>query len=186
MDLSLRVDDCDAYPLTAKQVGRNLGESVEVIDGIKPVDKVVLNPSDSLAEGDQVSIAAATVAAPASGAKGSAKGEGSGALPTGSAPAASPASVAPTPPTQPSVPGDGRKAVPQTSLGNGMKLAHSLTTTSRAGTPAINAMAVDTPTNVAMRTNIATPTNSAARTNTATPTNVPALADATPARPAVR
>ena len=54
------VDAQGRIHLSPVKVGRNLGESVEVIDGIKPGDKVVLNPSDSLAEGDQVSIAPAT------------------------------------------------------------------------------------------------------------------------------
>jgi hypothetical protein len=38
-------------------VGRNFGEMVELLDGVTPSDKLVLNPSDSLADGDQVSIA---------------------------------------------------------------------------------------------------------------------------------
>jgi RND family efflux transporter MFP subunit len=43
--------------LKTVKVGRNYGESVEVIDGVSPGDKLVLNPSDSLAEGDQVTVA---------------------------------------------------------------------------------------------------------------------------------
>jgi RND family efflux transporter MFP subunit len=39
------------------KVGRNYGESVEVMDGVSPGDKLVLNPSDSLTEGDQVTVA---------------------------------------------------------------------------------------------------------------------------------
>ncbi|WP_077003000.1 efflux RND transporter periplasmic adaptor subunit [Variovorax sp. KK3] len=39
------------------QLGRNYGETVEVIDGITANDRLVLNPSDSLAEGDIVSVA---------------------------------------------------------------------------------------------------------------------------------
>ncbi len=38
-------------------LGRNYGETVEVLDGIAETDRLVLNPSDSLAEGDQVAIA---------------------------------------------------------------------------------------------------------------------------------
>ncbi|MDM0016221.1 efflux RND transporter periplasmic adaptor subunit [Variovorax saccharolyticus] len=38
-------------------LGRNYGETVEVIDGITAADRLVLNPSDSLAEGDVVTVA---------------------------------------------------------------------------------------------------------------------------------
>lgn len=38
-------------------LGRNYGEIVEVIDGISASDRLVLNPSDSLAEGDVVAVA---------------------------------------------------------------------------------------------------------------------------------
>ncbi len=41
------------------RIGRNYGEAVEVVDGIKGTERMVLNPSDSLAEGDQVTIAPA-------------------------------------------------------------------------------------------------------------------------------
>jgi len=41
------------------RIGRNYGEQVEVLDGIAGTEKLVLNPSDSLADGDQVLIAAA-------------------------------------------------------------------------------------------------------------------------------
>jgi RND family efflux transporter MFP subunit len=41
------------------RIGRNYGESVEVLDGVTGSEKLVLNPSDSLAEGDQVAIASA-------------------------------------------------------------------------------------------------------------------------------
>ena len=37
-------------------LGRNYGQTVEVLGGIGPTDRLVLNPSDSLAEGDQVAI----------------------------------------------------------------------------------------------------------------------------------
>jgi RND family efflux transporter MFP subunit len=39
------------------QVGRNYGETVEVLDGITAGDRLILNPSDSLAEGDVVTVA---------------------------------------------------------------------------------------------------------------------------------
>ena len=38
-------------------IGRNYGETVEVLDGISAADRLVLNPSDSLADGDRVTIA---------------------------------------------------------------------------------------------------------------------------------
>ena len=38
-------------------VGRNYGETVEVLDGITATDRLILNPSDSLAEGDVVAVA---------------------------------------------------------------------------------------------------------------------------------
>jgi len=46
------------------KVGRNYGERVEVIDGIAGTDRLILNPPDSLAEGDQVAIAPAAQDAP--------------------------------------------------------------------------------------------------------------------------
>jgi RND family efflux transporter MFP subunit len=39
------------------KIGRNYGQSVEVLDGLTTSDEVVLNPSDSLMEGDQVAVA---------------------------------------------------------------------------------------------------------------------------------
>ena len=43
--------------LRGVSLGRNYGETVEVIDGISGSDRLVLNPSDSLAEGDPVTVA---------------------------------------------------------------------------------------------------------------------------------
>jgi RND family efflux transporter MFP subunit len=45
--------------LRAVRIGRNYGETVEVLDGVRETDKLVLNPSDSLADGDNVTIAIA-------------------------------------------------------------------------------------------------------------------------------
>jgi RND family efflux transporter MFP subunit len=39
------------------RIGRNYGETVEVLDGVTGTEQLVLSPSDSLAEGDQVTIA---------------------------------------------------------------------------------------------------------------------------------
>ena len=43
--------------LRSVSIGRNYGDTVEVIDGISGSDRLVLNPSDSLAEGDPVTVA---------------------------------------------------------------------------------------------------------------------------------
>jgi RND family efflux transporter MFP subunit len=43
--------------LRTVSVGRNYGETVEVLDGIAATDRLILNPSDSLAEGDTVAVA---------------------------------------------------------------------------------------------------------------------------------
>jgi len=43
--------------LRGVSIGRNYGDTVEVIDGISGSDRLVLNPSDSLAEGDLVTVA---------------------------------------------------------------------------------------------------------------------------------
>ena len=59
------VDAAGRVHLRPINIGRNYGETVEVLDGIAGTDQLVLNPSDSLAEGDQVAIAPAPSAAPA-------------------------------------------------------------------------------------------------------------------------
>jgi RND family efflux transporter MFP subunit len=51
------VDAQGRVHLRAIRIGRNYGETVEVLDGVTGNERLVLNPSDSLAEGDQVSIA---------------------------------------------------------------------------------------------------------------------------------
>ena len=56
------------------RVGRNYGQTVEVLGGVGPKDRLVLNPPDSLGTGDTVTI----VAAPANDRKGDKKGDGSG------------------------------------------------------------------------------------------------------------
>jgi RND family efflux transporter MFP subunit len=66
------VDASSRVHLRPITLGRNLGESVEVLDGIGANDRLVVNPSDSLAEGDAVKLNAgaddASIAA--SGARG--------------------------------------------------------------------------------------------------------------------
>jgi RND family efflux transporter MFP subunit len=50
------VDAASRVHLRPVTLGRNLGESIEVLDGVGPKDRLVVNPSDSLAEGDAVAI----------------------------------------------------------------------------------------------------------------------------------
>jgi multidrug efflux pump subunit AcrA (membrane-fusion protein) len=45
--------------LRTVRIGRNYGESIEVLDGTSENDRLVLNPPDSLNEGDLVSVVAA-------------------------------------------------------------------------------------------------------------------------------
>jgi len=61
------VDKAGRVKLRAVTLGRNYGESVEVIDGVTRTDVLVLNPSDSLADGDEVAVAPAGKDAPAKG-----------------------------------------------------------------------------------------------------------------------
>ena len=42
--------------LRGVKIGRNYGESMELIEGVTAKDQLVLNPSDSLAEGDRVTV----------------------------------------------------------------------------------------------------------------------------------
>ncbi|NKI95731.1 efflux RND transporter periplasmic adaptor subunit [Rhizobacter sp. SG703] len=56
------VDGNGRVTLKAVTLGRNYGESVEVLDGLAADQRLVLNPSDSLADGDQVTVAAAASA----------------------------------------------------------------------------------------------------------------------------
>jgi len=39
-------------------VGRNYGEAIEILDGVGDKDRLVLNPPDSLNDGDPVSVIA--------------------------------------------------------------------------------------------------------------------------------
>ena len=58
------VDAQGKVRLRQVNIGRNFGESIELLDGIGPNDRIVLNPSDSLAEGDVVSLAPAAKEVP--------------------------------------------------------------------------------------------------------------------------
>ena len=53
------VDGASKIHLKPVTLGRNLGETIEVVDGVRTSDRLVVNPSDSLAEGDAVAVSAA-------------------------------------------------------------------------------------------------------------------------------
>ncbi|SNS50075.1 RND family efflux transporter, MFP subunit [Noviherbaspirillum humi] len=53
--------------LRAVRLGRNFGQSVEILEGVNAGDRLVLNPSDALRDGDAVEIAADAPAGNASG-----------------------------------------------------------------------------------------------------------------------
>ncbi|MDB5965009.1 MAG: efflux transporter periplasmic adaptor subunit [Polaromonas sp.] len=53
------IDPQGMVRLKAIRLGRNYGENVEVLEGLAGGERLVLNPSDSLTEGDQVSFDAA-------------------------------------------------------------------------------------------------------------------------------
>jgi RND family efflux transporter MFP subunit len=52
------------------KIGRNFGQTVEVLEGVGPNDRLVQNPSDSLAENDQVEFAPEAPAAQSTAAAG--------------------------------------------------------------------------------------------------------------------
>ena len=56
------VDSTGRVSLRPITLGRNFGQTVEVLDGVSAKDQLVLNPPDSLAEGDQVRVATAPAA----------------------------------------------------------------------------------------------------------------------------
>jgi membrane fusion protein, multidrug efflux system len=47
------------------KVGRDFGTTIEIVQGVTPSDKVILNPADSLVSGDVVRIAATSASSPA-------------------------------------------------------------------------------------------------------------------------
>jgi len=47
------------------KVGRDFGTTIEIVQGIAPSDKVILNPADSLVTGDVVRVAATPASSPA-------------------------------------------------------------------------------------------------------------------------
>jgi RND family efflux transporter MFP subunit len=70
------VDAANKVRLRPVTLGRNLGQSIELLEGVGARDRLVVNPSDSLAEGDAVIVAAAESASSAA-----ASGPSSRALP---------------------------------------------------------------------------------------------------------
>jgi RND family efflux transporter MFP subunit len=60
------VDASGKVHLKRVQVGRNYGLTVEILDGLSGTEQLILNPSDSVAEGDQVVVVPAAPAKPAS------------------------------------------------------------------------------------------------------------------------
>ena len=65
------VDGNDKVVLKSVQLGRDLGDSVEIVAGVSPSDRVINNPPETLSAGDKVRVATATpqVATPASPSK---------------------------------------------------------------------------------------------------------------------
>jgi RND family efflux transporter MFP subunit len=60
------LDGNDKVVLKSVQLGRDLGDSVEVIAGLSASDRIIDNPPETLVAGDAVRVAAATPPAPAS------------------------------------------------------------------------------------------------------------------------
>ena len=56
--LVAKVDGGGTVRLQPVRLGRNLGESIEVLDGLQGSESLVLNPSDSLADGEKVQVVA--------------------------------------------------------------------------------------------------------------------------------
>jgi hypothetical protein len=53
------VDASGRVKLLPIKIGRNFGQTVEVVEGLQGTERLVLNPPDSMAEGDQVVVAPA-------------------------------------------------------------------------------------------------------------------------------
>jgi RND family efflux transporter MFP subunit len=68
--LVAKVDGAGSVHLQAVRLGRNYGDTIEVTSGLAANDALVLNPSDSLADGDKVQVVAeANAGAPSPAAK---------------------------------------------------------------------------------------------------------------------
>jgi len=59
------LDSNNKVVVKSVQLGRDLGDSVEVIAGLSPSDRIINNPPETLTAGDTVRVAAATPQAPA-------------------------------------------------------------------------------------------------------------------------
>ena len=59
------VDQAGRIHLKPVRIGRNFGQTVEVLEGVDPADRLVLNPPDALAENDLVEVVADAPAAKA-------------------------------------------------------------------------------------------------------------------------
>ena len=55
----------ETVELRSVQVGRDFGQTIEILGGVTPADRVISNPTDSLVDGAKVRIQAAPVAATA-------------------------------------------------------------------------------------------------------------------------
>lgn len=53
------VDAASRIHMQSVKIGRNYGRTVEVLEGVTATDRLVLNPADSLTEGDQIVVVAA-------------------------------------------------------------------------------------------------------------------------------
>jgi RND family efflux transporter MFP subunit len=91
------IDDNHKTHLQPLMIGRDYGTTLEVLQGLKPTDWIVINPADSLDEGVQVNvkqIAQPPAPAPASTGTGAPSGQGNptnhGTRPPGGTPAANP------------------------------------------------------------------------------------------------
>lgn len=58
------IDAAGRVQLRLVKVGRNFGETVELLEGVQANEQIVLNPSDSLGEGDQVTVVPAAKESP--------------------------------------------------------------------------------------------------------------------------
>ena len=88
------VDGAGKVSLRPVKLGRNRGESVEIVDGVSASDRLVLNPADSLGDGDVVKASAAPTA-PAAGAAPAAASGGAGSVAGPGATASAAAKVVP-------------------------------------------------------------------------------------------
>jgi RND family efflux transporter MFP subunit len=91
------IDDNQKTHLQPLMIGRDYGTTLEVLQGLKPTDWIVINPADSLDEGVQVNvkqIAQPPAPAPASSGTGGSSGQGNptnnGTRPPSGTPAANP------------------------------------------------------------------------------------------------